>query len=85
MAKKTVNGATKTYADMHKNLKSMTEDQLVAAMQQVLDDDEPRVDMLNRLVGRLNKIRAQKVTTSVLGLLGYRGKRDVYAVLGHNR
>lgn len=85
MPKKTAAEATKTYADMHQNLGSMTEDQLVAAMQHELEKDEPRVDLLTRLVGRYNKLRGKKSITVVLGLLSYKGKRDVYAVLGHNR
>lgn len=85
MAKKTAVEATKTYAHLHKSIGRMTEEELKTAMQQVLDDPEPRVDMLQRLLGRYNKVRARKATTAVLGLLSYKGKRDVNAVLGNDR
>lgn len=88
MAKKTVAAdATKNYAQMHENLSNMTEDELVFAMQNVLDEDDPRVDMLTRIVGRYNRVRSNKATSRVLALLGSpKGKRDVRAaLLGNDR
>jgi hypothetical protein len=88
MAKKTAVEATKTYADMHRSLRTMNEAQIVVAMQQVLQSENPRIDMLTRLIGRYNKLRAKKVATSVLGLLATtpKEKRDVNAaLLGNDR
>lgn len=67
------------------NINDMTEAELRAAMQRVLDSPMPKVDMLRRLVGRYNRLVGARNMTGVMGLLSYKGKRDVNAVLDSNR
>lgn len=73
-----------TYKDLGR-LNDMTEAELRIAMQQCVDSSPVKVDMLKRLVGRYNRLRGERCMTGVMGLLSYKGKRDVNAVLDSNR
>lgn len=83
--KKVTADRTVNYGAMHKNLKSMTEKDLLNAIQQEVDRDQPRPDMLRRLAGRLNKVRGSRVMATVMGMLSAKGKRDVNAALVSDR
>jgi hypothetical protein len=76
-------GAAKvgTYSAVLPAMKSMTETELLAAIEAELNSENPRTEMLTRLVGRFNKARGQRFTTGVLSLLGARGRRDVASLL----
>jgi len=83
MAKK--NGAApRSYKELYKALPKMSEAELRAAMQEELDKPNPRPDMLARMVGRFNRLRGNRTMTGVLGLLSYKGKRNLDAVLDND-
>lgn len=75
-----------TYADMHGSLKSMSEPEIEAALDREVNrqDGLPRLDMLGRLVGRLNRLRGNRIYADVIALTKQPGRRDVGAVL-HRR
>lgn len=82
-------GKSKTpnsYGELHKSLDQMTEMELIDALQQEVDREHPRHNMIDRLVGRFNRLRGSRVRTEVMGLLSKKkGSRSVVAVLDSNR
>lgn len=78
----------KGYKVLHKTLAKMTEAELRKAMQDEVDrGDLARSDLLSRLVGRFNRLRATRCTRNVMGLLAYKSSRDrnISAALDSNR
>lgn len=82
MAKKKVG----TYSEMHGSLKTMTEPEIEAALDHEVNrtDGLPRHDMIGRLLGRLNRLRGNRIYADVIALTKQQGRRDVSAVL-HRR
>jgi hypothetical protein len=75
-----------SYKELHVSLPNMTEQDLRDAMQAELNKGEKaRPDLLARLIGRFNRMRGSRVARNVLGLLSYRGKKDVNAALDSDR
>lgn len=74
----------RTYKTLLVNLSALTESELRKAIQEEINKANPRPDMLARMVGRYNRVRGARAMTGVLGLLSYKGKRDVSAVLDSN-
>lgn len=72
------------YDDLHKKMPKMTEAELRAAIQKEIDAPNPRADAVMRLLGRFNRMRGERAKIAVLGLLGYKGKKDVNAALDSN-
>lgn len=81
----TVGRTRMKYTDLHDALQKMTEPELREAMQKEIDSPDPRSDALARMLGRFNRLRGERCKRNVLGLLGYKGKRDVNAALDSNR
>lgn len=73
------------YTDLHSTLQDMTETELRDAMQKEIDSPFPRSDALARMLGRFNRLRGERAKRNVLGLLGYKGKRNVNAALDSDR
>lgn len=77
-----------TYADMHGSLMKMNEADIEAALHEEMNrtDRPPRVDLVGRLLGRHNRLRANRIHFDMMALVREReaGKRDVSAVL-HKR
>lgn len=73
------------YKAAHKNMRLMTLKELAVALQAEIDADHPRVDLIMRLVGRYNRMDGARRQREIIGLLSKPGKRDVNAILGHNR
>ena len=74
---------TGTYNDLHASLMNYSEHDVRLALKTELNrtDRTPRVDYITRLVGRFNRLRAQRCLSEILALLSSDGKRDTDAVL----
>lgn len=74
-----------TYADLHGTLMGLTEPELEAAIDREVNrtDRPPRPDLLGRLVGRFNRLRANRTTLDIMALPRQpgAGKKDVASVL----
>lgn len=82
MAKNKAEGGN-TYADLHGSLMGMTEPELEAAIDREVNrtDRSPRPDLLGRLIGRFNRLRANRTYLGVMALPTQAGKKDVASVL----
>jgi len=78
------NGKMKSYAEMHKLIQRMNEKQLIEAIDHELDADSPRRDMLQRMIGRFNRLHGARFGAGVMAQMGRRTK-SVRALLGSDR
>ena len=85
-SKKKGNATPSSYGELHKTLDQMTEEELLTAIQEEVDRDHPRHNMIDRLIGRYNRLRGSRVRTAILSLPSKKkGGRSVVAVLGSHR
>lgn len=72
-----------TYSDLHASLMGMTEHDVRVTLRTELNrtDRPARIDYVQRLVGRYNRLRAQRTMAEMLALLSIDGKRDTDSVL----
>jgi hypothetical protein len=79
--KRKKNGAT--YTELHGALRDMNEVDVRKALRAELTrtDRPARVDYVQRLVGRYNRLRANRTMRAVLALLSVDGKRNLDAAL----
>lgn len=79
--KKATPAIPSSYKELHASMSTMNREQLRCAIRNEVNKTQPRVDMLKRLVGKWNRNEGQRVMSGIMGLLSYKGKRDVDAIL----
>lgn len=73
------------YKDFYGQLRNATLAQMKAALQDELGRDTPRVDLVRRLISRINATRSRLATNALLALLSVdKSRRDVEATLSRN-
>lgn len=80
MATKKLSG----YKAAHASMKTMTIRDAVRALEAEINSERPRVDLITRLVGRLNRLRGEKLMRDVLASLNKRGQKSIDALLADN-
>lgn len=73
------------YKTAHATMKTMTIRDAIAALEAEINSERPRVDLVTRLAGRLNRLRGEKLMRDVLASLNKRGTKSVDALLDSNR
>lgn len=72
-----------TYSDLHSSLMGLSEPELEVMIDRELNrtDRPPRHDLLGRLCGRFNRLRANRTTRGILAMMDQAGRKDASAVL----
>lgn len=73
------------YKAAHTAMRSMTLKSAIAALEAELNSERPRLDLISRLVGKINRLRGSKLMRDVMASLSKPGKKSVDALLVSRR